>query len=934
MSTHPIRPEDDHDALCEAEPLTFPGRIQPFGFLLAVDAQTDAIAFASENVAAHLGCEPRALHGRTLADVLCPVSLARLHELLRAERYAPTNFTAVRTRDRTRSFDVVAHRSDGYVLVEFLPPADPRESARAISDAQRLIQGLRAAPDLSAMLQTAAEEARTLTGFDRAMVYRFDEDMNGEVVAESREAHCEPYLGLHYPSSDVPAQARRLYLLQRVRQIPDVRHEPAALVGAPGRSGATLDLTHAVLRSVSPYHLAYLENMGVRATLAVSLIVDDALWGMLVFHHGAPKTIDCTLRGLVDLVGQTLSALVDIRLAAERKGVLARRAAAITAVETELAETDSIARAVNVRAEELMAAMSATGCFVKVGGAAQRFGETPPEAVCRAVMARLAQASGSYAATSETRSLDPSLSGWAGCASGAAAIFLPGNPGDGVVWFRPERARDVAWGGDPNRPMEPDPTTGRLGPRRSFAIWRQRVTGTSARFDAADGEIAVRLRRGLIAALLRISEERLHWITHFDPLTGLLRREIAEARLRRTVAAVETGVVGVIVVALNRLAPIVERYGPRMGDQLLIGAARRLQALTRKGEYLARFGEDSFVLVARRDGADDLRRLGAEILDAFRPPFEADGATIAVSVRAGIAVHPGCPVDALVATAAAAEREAAKDKRGRWVLLERPPERAEPVAADFELEIAPALAAQEFRAVFQPIVAVGDGRPLGVQAQCRWRSPTFGDVPPTLFMPAAVEAGQVFALTVATLDMALRAAAPEIAAGRIGYVSVKLDPTLLERRSFAAVALSALHRNGLQPPALVLEIREAAFGSDAALAALAELRARGVRIAIDGFGAGASSLASLSRMAVDLVKLDRAFVAGAVDGGRGAALFAAVLTLVRSLGFACVVEGVETEAQHAAVRDHGCAAAQGPLFADPLEAGALGPWLGARTGPG
>ncbi|WP_349369987.1 EAL domain-containing protein [Salinarimonas sp.] len=933
MSTDPLSPHDHHDALCEAEPLTFPGRIQPFGFLLAVEADTDAIAFTSENVVAHLGRAPRDLVGRPLSEVLCSDSLTRLRELLRTERYAPTNFTTVRTPDRTRAFDAVAHRSDGYVIIECLPPADPRDAARAVSDAQRLIQRLRAAPDLATMLEATTDEARALTGFDRAMVYRFDEDMHGEVVAESREPRLEPYLGLHYPASDIPAQARRMYLLQRVRQIPDVRHEPAALVGAPGRSGAVLDLTYAVLRAVSPYHLTYLENMGVRATLAVSLIVDDALWGMLVLHHGVHKDVDCTLRGLVDLIGQTLSALIDIRLATERKAVLAHRASAITAVESELAETDSVARAVTARGDQLLAAMNATGCYAKIGGGVLRLGETPPEAVCRTVMARLAHDETSYAATEETRALDPSLAAWAGCASGAAAIFLPNHPGDGVVWFRPERKRDVSWGGNPNRPMEPDPKTGRLGPRRSFAVWQQTVGGTSTRFDAADAEIAARLRRAFVSTLLRISEERLHWIKNFDALTGLLRREIAEARLRRTVAAVETGVVGVIVVALNRLAPIVERHGARMGDQLLVGASRRLQALLRKGEYLARFGEDSFLFVARRDGADDLRRLGAEILDAFRTPFEEGASSITLAVRAGIAVHPGCPVDTLVATATAAEREAARDKRGRWVLLERPPERAAPTAADYELEIAPALARQEFRSAFQPIVAVADGRARGVEALCRWRSPSLGDVPPSLFIPAAVESGQIFALTVAMLDMALRGAAPEIAAGRIGYVTVNLDLTLLERRSFAAVVLSALHRNGLPPEALVLEVTETAFGSDAAVAALAELRSRGVRIAIDDFGVGHSSLASLSRMPVDLVKIDRGFLACALDGGRGEALFTAILALIRSLGFESVVEGVETEAQHAFVRDLGCEAAQGFLYARPLEADALGPWLIGRGSP-
>ena len=496
MTFYSANPPDDH-ALCEAEPITFPGCIQPVGFLLAVETDTDVIAFASDNTVDHLGVEARSLIGKSLADVLSSGSIERLRDLMRSERYAPTNFTAVSTRDEARAFDAVTHRSEGYVIVECVPAADPARATRAVSDAQRLIHRIRGAHDLEAMLATAADETRALTGFDRTMIYRFDEDFHGKVVAESRIETLEPYLGLHYPASDIPAQARRMYLLQRVRQVVDVEHQPAALVGEPGRSAAALDLTYAVLRSVSPYHIAYLQNMGVRATLAVSIIVDDALWGMLVCHHSSPRPLDCTLRGLCDLIGQTLSVLIDVRVAADRRQTLAARAASITAVEEELADTDSIGAALTEVSDRLLDAMDAGGCFVKIGGAMLRYGRTPPESACRTAMARLAHGESSYAATHELRGLDATLGQWSDVASGAAAIFLPNHPGDGVVWFRPERRRAVAWGGDPNRAVERDPETGRLGPRRSFAKWVETVECTSERFDATDAEVAVRIRRVL-----------------------------------------------------------------------------------------------------------------------------------------------------------------------------------------------------------------------------------------------------------------------------------------------------------------------------------------------------------------------------------------------------------------------------------------------------
>lgn len=927
----------DHLTVCETEPITTPARIQPFGVLLVIEPGTEVIAFASANAEALFGRSAAGLIGKALAALFEADALERLRELFRAERYAAMNFAGLQLAG-DHHLDATVHRSGGHLLLELLPRATGagdhaahrpvNDAAWAISRAQLLLEEVRAAPDLETMLSAAVEDVRALTGFDRVMAYRFDESESGEVVAESRVPELDSFLGLHYPASDIPSQARRMYLLQRVRQIPDVHASPVPILGgAEAGNGSVdadgLDLTYSVLRAVSPFHLEYLRNMGVRATLVVSIIVDERLWGMIVCHHRTPRSVDCTLRGLMDLVGQTLSAMIDIRAGADRKAQLALREKTAEVIESALAEADGIGTALAAVGTELVGLLDAGGVYVGIGGSHQTFGETPPEAVCRAVLARLADGRAGYAAHAELGALDPELAEWRGVASGAAAIFLPNNPGDGIVWFRPERRRSVSWGGDPNEPLHIDAETGRLGPRRSFAKWVEFVEGTSRRFDAADAEIAQRLRRALIASLLRISEERLTRVKNFDTLTGLLRREVAERRLRRTVAAFEHGVVGVLLLSLNRFAAIVERYGVRLSEQVLVATARRLQQSLRKGEFCARFGEESFMLVARRESVDDLRRLGAEILDRFRLPILEDEAVLTVSVRAGIAVHPGAPADLLVATASAAEREAAKDKRGRWVLFEQPPERQAPSPADYELEIGPALERGEFRAVFQPIVRLDTGAVVGVEALARWRSRLLGEVPPSLFIPAAVEAGQIFALTKAMLEMSFEAARPALLSGRLDYLSVNLDLTLLERRSFPAIVLSALHRNGLSPQHLVLEVTESALASEAAIAALEQLRETGVRIAIDDFGVGYSSLAYLSRMPIDMVKIDRGFIAGAEGDARGAALFSSIVALIASLGFSAVVEGIEREAQLQIALGQGCALGQGYLFARPLEADAL-----------
>ncbi|WP_372426458.1 bifunctional diguanylate cyclase/phosphodiesterase [Salinarimonas chemoclinalis] len=924
----------DHAAICEAEPITRPGAVQPFGFLLAVEEETGRIAQASANAVAFVGREAHELVGRLLDEVLCAASCARIAAMMRTECYAPTNFTRVRTRDGARSFDALAHRSHDTLVVECLPIGPETDATRAVCDAQRLIQRLRDAPDFETMLGIAAREARDLTGFDRAMVYRFDEDGHGAVVAESRREDLEPYLGLHYPASDIPAQARRMYLLQRVRQIPDVDAATAALVGAPGHDPAGLDMTHAVLRAVSPYHLEYLRNMGVKATFAVSLIVGDALWGMLVFHHGRRRDVDCTLRGLCDLVGQTLSALLDLRADADREAALAARADALRAIERELAEADTVSAGLGAVADRLLEVMGAGGCWVRIGGTGLRFGHTPPEAACRTILARLGDGAAGYAAHAELRVLDPALAAHAGCAAGAAAIVLPARPGEGIVWFRPERLRTVSWGGDPSRPVDVDPTSGRLGPRRSFAAFVEQVAGTSGRFDEADAEVAQRLRRAVLGALLRISEERLHRVRTFDPLTGLLRREVAEPRLRRMAAAADREVVGVLVVRVARLSGLVERWGVEAGETAILEAARRLQELVRRGEVLARWGDDGFLLGVRRDGVEALRRLGAEVLDAFRTPLTVGGTEVALTVHAGVAVHPGVDLGSLVATAADAAGKAAEDRRGRFVLLERPPERAAPSPARLELEIAPALARGEFRVVLEPIVALADGRPIGVEAHPRWPSPAFGEVDPALFLPAAVESGQAFALAAALLDAALRHAGPEIAAGRLERLAVRFDAGLLARRGLAAMVLSALDRARVPPGALVLEIGGDGRDLEGNAAALARLREGGVRIALADLADARVSLAALARLPIDCVRIGSAFLDDAGAEGRGDAVLAAMVALARALGCDVVAVGLADAGARERARAAGCDKGQGAAIAPALEGRALAGWLAAAPRSG
>jgi serine phosphatase RsbU (regulator of sigma subunit) len=355
------------------------------------------------------------------------------------------------------------------------------------------------------LYDTAARAVRDLTGFDRVMVYRYDEDYNGEVVAESKRADLNSFLGLHYPSTDIPAQARALYEKSWLRLISDVGYTPAPLVPttAPG-SGTPLDLTHATLRSVSPIHVEYLQNMGVHASMSISLLRHGRLWGLIACHHYAgPHLPPFGNRVAAEFLGSTLSLrLVDrfeddqLRRRLAAQSVLAKLTAAT------LNDREPLAAAL-LGAPDLLDLVPADGVVVDIQGDRRVRGSVPPPEVVAAVAA-WARGAGDEIADSDWLSrelpalpLDPQL------AAGALALNLP--DGQYAVWFRREVLRSVDWGGDPHNKAialsEGDRI--RISPRKSFDRWREIAHQRSEPWTPGETESAEALRRYLVESLYR-----------------------------------------------------------------------------------------------------------------------------------------------------------------------------------------------------------------------------------------------------------------------------------------------------------------------------------------------------------------------------------------------------------------------------------------------
>jgi chemotaxis family two-component system sensor kinase Cph1 len=495
---------------CDREPIRTPGGIQPRGVLLGVDEHDLRIAFASENASTFFGLPADDLLGRLLSEVSRDPIGETARTLLADRATRPMRLGLV----GRRPVDVFAHRSGAYVLVE-LEDVDEDEIAASDGSPGDVLETLgrfQDADSVHALLESAVSIIQDITGFDRVLAYRFEADGHGIVENERLTPGLAPLLGLHFPASDIPAQARALYREQWIRVIPDSSASAMALTGiegAPPPDG--IDLSRAVLRAVSPIHLAYLRNMGVRASMSISLIVNGSLWGLIVCHHyrGA-RLVSDRLRTACEVVGITASMSIATKAElaiAERRLELERIAAALL---ERVAGAASVPEGLLEEPALLLGICDATGAALRIGGVLARVGSVPDEEgidrIQQAIADRL-DASAEFA-TSQLAVEYPALSDLSEVASGVLAMNLSSDGTSAILWFRSEVVGTVTWAGEPQK-LEQVGSDGTrsLGPRRSFDAWAEIVRDHSAPWDSAEIAAVTTLRATLGTFLLERAEQ-------------------------------------------------------------------------------------------------------------------------------------------------------------------------------------------------------------------------------------------------------------------------------------------------------------------------------------------------------------------------------------------------------------------------------------------
>lgn len=492
---------------CDREPIQFLGHVQSFACMISVTSDW-LIVQASKNTIEHLGMDAETLIGQPFRNVVskeCLHDLRSRMQMMWGDDAVERLFSVKLREDLDTLFDIAMHRSGRQVIIELQPTT--RHMGQDQGNMVRSIMGrLQSEKTVEGLCRQAARFVRALTGFDRVMVYRFLPDDSGQVIAETAKTGLEPYLGLRYPATDIPKQARELYKRNLLRIIADVNDRVSPILPQSSDQGA-LDLSLCTARAVSPIHLEYLRNMGVQASLSISILKRGKLWGLFACHHYEPRILEYDVRSTAELFGQMFSFVLEqVETDIEREE-MTRARVLHDQLMGQLAEGESLEENFEMISNALRSLIKCDGVALWVDGKLQKVGHGPNEEEFAGLARFLnTHASSQVYTTDNISEVYPPGEMFVNRAAGMLALPVSRSPRDYIVLFRGELTKEIKWAGNPDKPVTTGPLGTRLTPRKSFEVWKQTVSGTSESWTEAEIAAAETLRVTLLEVVLRISD--------------------------------------------------------------------------------------------------------------------------------------------------------------------------------------------------------------------------------------------------------------------------------------------------------------------------------------------------------------------------------------------------------------------------------------------
>ncbi len=499
---------------CDREPIHISSAIQSHGVLLAFSESDLVILQISQNSEVFLTKKPEAFLGQPLSILMSQEQIEAILNCLNAEfeNVNPLRL-ALSVAGKSQAFEGIVHRTDGVIVLEL--ERSIAEEAVSFFDFYKFVKvplnHIQKTQTLAELSQQAVSIVRNITGFDRVMLYRFNEDGSGHVIAESKSESAESFLGLHYPATDIPKQAKELYRLNLLRIIPDALYAPVFLEPDLNPvTGTPLDLSLSVLRSVSPLHTEYLENMGVRASMSISLLRDRQLWGLIACHHPAPKSLSYETRTICEFLGQVISFELGAKADTEDLDYKIKLQTVHARFVNTITNCQTLGDGLNQNPRDLIDLVGASSVVFCENSKIAAFGDTPPESATADLVAWVDRHIGADAiyCTNTLVTDYPQFSPYKDIASGLLALRISRTQQTYLLWFRPEVIQTIDWGGEPIKPMGVDADgSQRITPRKSFELWKETVQLKSLPWKACEIDAALELRSRIIGIVLQKADE-------------------------------------------------------------------------------------------------------------------------------------------------------------------------------------------------------------------------------------------------------------------------------------------------------------------------------------------------------------------------------------------------------------------------------------------
>lgn len=600
---------------CDREPIHIPGSIQPHGAMLVYDPATQLVTHASANAAEMLGVNPDKLIGQNLNDAIGAEAAHAVRNTV-AKSVAPAApglLFGHRLASAGRRFDIAAHTYLGRTFLEFQEAVEDADAYGPLELTRALVRRLADEKSVPRLAVSAARMVQLMIGYDRVMIYKLLHNGAGRVIAEHKRADLGSFLNQHFPASDIPVQARELYKRNWIRMISDVRYTPQPVLPAIPQSEQPLDMSYAQLRSVSPVHCEYLQNMGVHASMSISIMVDGELWGLIACHHYSPKAVSLPHRVGAELFGQYFSLQVETLERRERFDVASKARTRLDRIVAELPPEEELHESLSSRIKDIAQLVPCDGAALWINRAWIATGAVLNEESIKQMAALLdREAQGEIWYTNQITKFIPEAADQVEQVAGMLAVPISHSPRDYLLFFRSEESRFIDWGGEPVKQV--GPLGDRLTPRKSFDLWREEVRGQSTPWTEADLAIADAVQNYLRDVVLRHTEA-----TAEEKKRTEVRRKLINEELNHRVKN---------ILALTKSIVEQSRAGVTDVKAYAEAVSGRLQALA--------FAHDQ---ISRERGGGDVRLLLESELAAYggstgRGRMELDGLPVRLDSRA------------------------------------------------------------------------------------------------------------------------------------------------------------------------------------------------------------------------------------------------------------------------------------------------------------